>query len=70
MLKHLPPEHVEVEICRADELAQRCGLTSELDEMWSVVGSKAPQRWLWHAIDHLTGVGLADVLGNRAEEVF
>jgi hypothetical protein len=42
---------VEVEICRAEELAQRLGLTSELDEMWSFVGKKAEPRWLWHAID-------------------
>jgi len=28
---------------------------SELDEMWSYVGKKANQRWLWHAIDRLTG---------------
>ena len=35
VLQHLHPEHVEVEICRADELAQRRGLTSELDEMWN-----------------------------------
>ena len=33
LLKHLHPEHVEVEICRAEELAHRRGLTSELDEM-------------------------------------
>ena len=38
--------------------------------MWSFVGSKAHQRWLWHAIDHLTGVVLASVLGNRAAAVF
>jgi insertion element IS1 protein InsB len=43
---------------------------AEVDEMWSFVGSKAQQRWLWHAIDHLTGVVLAYVLGNRADEVF
>ena len=58
VLKHLPPEHVEVEICRADELAQRRGLTSELDEMWSYVGKKAEPRWLWHAIDHHSGTVL------------
>jgi hypothetical protein len=45
VLKHLHPEQVEVEICRADELAQRCGLTSELDDMWSDVGKKAEPRW-------------------------
>jgi insertion element IS1 protein InsB len=43
---------------------------AEVDEMWSFVGSKAHQRWLWHAIDHLTGVVLAYVLGSRADAVF
>jgi insertion element IS1 protein InsB len=43
---------------------------AEVDEMWSFVGSKAHQRWLWHAIDHLTGMVLAYVLGSRADEVF
>jgi len=28
---------------------------AEMDEMWSFVGSKSQQRWLWHAIDHHTG---------------
>ena len=50
MLQHLPPEQVEVEICRADELAQRRGLSAELEEMWSFVGKKGEPRWLWHAI--------------------
>ena len=31
------PDYVEVEICRADELDERRGLSSELDEMWSFV---------------------------------
>jgi insertion element IS1 protein InsB len=43
---------------------------AEVDERWSCVGSKTPQRWLWHAIDHLTGVGLAYAFGSRAEKVF
>jgi insertion element IS1 protein InsB len=59
VLQHLPPEHVEVEICSAEELAHRRGLTSELDEMWSYVGKKAEPRWLWHAIDHQSGTVLA-----------
>ena len=41
-----------------------------MDEMWSFVGSKAHQRWLWHASDHLPGVVLAYVLGTRADAVF
>jgi len=43
---------------------------AEVDERWSFVGSKAQQRWLGHAIDHLTGVVLAYVVGSRADEVF
>jgi insertion element IS1 protein InsB len=43
---------------------------AEVDERWSFVGSKAHQRWLWQAIDHLTGVGLAYGLGTRADAVF
>lgn len=27
----------------------------ELDEMWSYVGEKAQQCWLWQAMDHQTG---------------
>ncbi len=70
VLKHLPPEQVEVEIWRADELEVRRGLNSELDEMWSYVRSKANPRWLWHAIDHHTGTVLAYVFGRRQDTVF
>ena len=38
--------------------------------MWGFVGSKAHQRWLWHAIDHLTGVVLAYALGSRVDKAF
>jgi insertion element IS1 protein InsB len=70
MLQHLSPEHVEVEICRAEELEQRRGLTSELDEMWSYAGKKAEPRWLWHAIDHYSGTVLAYVFGRRQDAAF
>jgi len=43
---------------------------AEVDEMWSFVGSKKDQRWLWHAIDHRTGRVLAYVFGRRKDEVF
>lgn len=43
---------------------------SELDEMWSYVGKKANQRWLWHAIDRLTGQVLAYTFGQRKDEAF
>ena len=70
VLQVLHPEHVEVEICRSEELDQRRGLTSELDEMWSYVRSKANPRWLWHAIDHHSGHVLAYVFGRRQDTVF
>lgn len=43
---------------------------SELDEMWSFVGKKENQRWLWHAIDHVSGVVLAYVFGSRKDAAF
>jgi hypothetical protein len=55
VVPHLRPEQVEVEIWRADELEVCRGLSSELDEMWSYVRSKAHPRWLWQAIDHHSG---------------
>ncbi len=70
VLPHLHPEQVEVEIWRADELEVRRGFSSELDEMWSYVRSKANPRWLWHAIDHHTGTVLAYVFGRRKDTVF
>jgi IS1 family transposase/transposase-like protein len=45
-------------------------LKVEIDEMWSFVGDKKNQRWLWHAIDHETGKILAYVFGRRKDEVF
>jgi insertion element IS1 protein InsB len=47
----LNPSQVEVVLQRVD--------AAEVDEMWSVVGKKEDQRWLWHAIDHRTGKVLA-----------
>jgi insertion element IS1 protein InsB len=43
---------------------------ADMDEMWSFVGNKAPQRWLWHAIDNQSGAVLAYVLGTHADTVF
>jgi insertion element IS1 protein InsB len=38
--------------------------------MWSFVGSKQQQRWLWHGIDHSSGEVLAYVLASHADEAF
>jgi insertion element IS1 protein InsB len=70
LLRLLNPAQVEVEICRSEELDQRRGLTSELDEMWAYVACKSNPRWLWHAIDHRSGKVLAYVFGRRKDDVF
>jgi insertion element IS1 protein InsB len=70
VLQPLHPTQVEVELWRADALEVRRGLSSELDEMWSYVRSKAHPRWLWHAIDHHTGTVLASVCGRRQDTAF
>lgn len=61
-----------VEGCCPDAITgevRRVG-AAEVDERWSFVGSKAHQRWLWHAIDHVSGVVLASTFGSRADQVF
>lgn len=35
--------------------------------MWSFVGNKKNQRWLWHALDHATGNVLAYVLAPHTD---
>jgi len=62
LLRTINPEEMTVAIERAGE--------AEMDEMWSFVGKKGDQRWLWHAIDHQTGAVLAYVFGRRTDEVF
>jgi insertion element IS1 protein InsB len=42
------PAKVTVEVQKVE--------SAEMDEMWSLVRKQSPQRWLWHAIDHLTGI--------------
>lgn len=53
---------VKVDIVRIEEV--------ELDEMWSFVGKKSNQRWLWHAIDHNTHEVLAYHFGKRKDTAF
>jgi IS1 family transposase len=48
---------LEVELVLVDEV--------EMDEMWSFVGDKSHQCWLWWAIDHNTGDPLAFHFGTR-----
>lgn len=38
--------------------------------MWSFIGRKSEQRWLWQALDHSTGRILAYVFGKRQDQAF
>ena len=58
----MDPDEIIVDIEQAGE--------AEVDEMWSFVGKKGNQRWLWHAIDHHTGAVLTYVFGHRKDDVF
>ena len=68
-LKARALEHIEVNIVKVEQ-AHEGEQAVEMDEMWSYVGRKADQRWLWHAIDRATGVVLAYILGRRQDEIF
>jgi hypothetical protein len=61
LIKQLNPTSVAI-VQRVEE--------AELDEMWSFVGAKKCQRWLWHAIDHKTGQILAYVLADHKDDAF
>jgi insertion element IS1 protein InsB len=63
-LAELEPTQTVVKLCQWEDLE------AEADEMWSYVGSKCQQRWLWHAIDHQTGEVLAYVLSNHQDSAF
>jgi insertion element IS1 protein InsB len=38
--------------------------------MWSFVGAKTTEQWLWQALDHRTGRVLAYVVGTRKDATF
>ena len=43
--------------------------TTEWDEFWSYVGSKANQRWTWYLIERQTGIVIAWENGRRKDVV-
>ena len=63
-LAQLNSQPIEVLLLRVKEKE------AELDEMWSFVQSKQQQRWLWQAVDHVTGEVLAYVLNTREDKAF
>lgn len=69
-MQQVDPEQITVEVVPVQFVAEAQPDESELDEMWSFVQKKTNQRWLWHAIDHKSGVVLAYVLGGHTDDVF
>lgn len=69
-MRTIQPEEVEVEIRLVEEEAPEGIEEAQLDEMWSYVAKKTNQRWLWHALDRVTGQVLAYTFGQRKDEVF
>jgi insertion element IS1 protein InsB len=66
VLERLQPAQTIVRLC----LAEDSDLEAEVDEMWSFVQSKRQPRWLWWAIDHVSGEVLAYVLADRKDKAF
>ena len=60
LLEQLDVETVDVDLYQVE--------SAEMDEMWSFVARKKQQRWLWHAIDHASGVVLAYVLAPHQDQ--
>ena len=46
------------------------GVSTEWDEFWSYVGSKANQRWTWYLINRNNGDIIAWENGRRTDKVF
>lgn len=44
-------------------------LTTEWDEFWSYVGSKANQRWTWYLIERHSGIIIAWENGRRKDRI-
>jgi len=63
-LAEIEPSQTVVNLCQWQDIEV------EADEMWSFVGSKKVERWLWHAIDHTTGIVLAYVLSPHHDSAF
>lgn len=63
-LAELEPHQTIVRLCQWEDAE------AELDEMWSFVGNKQQERWLWHAVDHRTGQILAYVLADHKDAAF
>jgi insertion element IS1 protein InsB len=51
-----------------DHLEISIGYTTEMDEFWSFVQTKANQRWTWYALEKQTGIIVSWHNGKRTTE--
>jgi len=58
-----PPDDIAMASARAGDAE------AERDERGAFGGHPGNPRWLWHALEHPTGQGCADVLGRRTDAV-
>ena len=61
LVQQLPDLKATVEPAQADDII-------ELDELWSFVGHKGEQRWLWLALCRRTRQIVAFVIGDRSKK--
>ena len=79
-IKLSPAEKPGVLICKIQEQPEKSNEINDLgkkksrgavvDEMWSYVEKKSQPRWLWHAIDQISGKVLGYVFGARTDDCF
>ena len=62
---HVGSQHLAVEIRQHVDFP----MGTQADEQWSYVKNKKNQRWLWYAIDMLTGRILSFVFGRRKDKM-
>jgi insertion element IS1 protein InsB len=62
------PEHLHVQLSVRPTAGVIRQLEAEADEMWSCVQQKAPQQWIWIAMDAKTRLIMALHVGNRRRD--
>jgi len=62
------PEHLYVRTRRGTQAVILQRLEAELDELWSFVGKKANQQWIWIAMDATTRQVIAFHVGDRSQD--
>jgi IS1 family transposase len=60
------PEHLHIQSTVGMQVVILYRLEAELDELWSLVGTKANRHWVWLAMDATTRQVIAFPVGDRS----